>query len=131
MTTEKILKDHEARITALEKYIIEDGKSSSGKDVICEHCEYPWRTISKRKKTACPHCGNSVLIDKSNLPENFELIKMKFGRGRRTKCKKCLDRIRDPKDARYRHPNIYCKECFKEISEADRKEIDRGLKEIL
>ncbi len=130
MKTEKILGDHEKRITNLEKYIIEDGKTSKGKDVTCEHCGYSWRTTSKMEKTSCPNCPNKVTIDKSKLPENYDVIRLHFGKSGK-ECTKCKTKIRNPKEAEYRHPNIYCKKCFKKLNKADLKEIEKGLKKIL
>ncbi len=131
MKPEKILKNHEKRITALEEYIITDGKTSKGKEVDCEHCRYEWRSTSKLETVTCPSCNKKTLTNKSNLPDNYELIKMRFGKGAKVKCNSCLDLIKDPKKVEYRHPNVYCKKCFKELNKADRKEIDRGLKKIL
>jgi len=129
MTTEEILKEYGERITALEKYIIQDGKTSKGKEITCEYCDYIWNTTSKMEKTSCPNCGRKVIIDKSKLPENYDMIKLHFSKGK--KCPRCKELIKSSKEARYIPPQIYCKNCFDKINEADRREIDRGLKEIL
>ena len=81
-------------------------------------------------ETSCPNCTKKTTVDKSKLPENYDLIKLHFGKSGK-KCAKCFKLIKKSKDAEYIHPDIYCKKCFKKINKADLKEIESGLKEIL
>ena len=61
----KTLKNHEKRITDLEK-AFEDG-DKPGKKITCVHCDYSWKTISTKRLVSCPNCGQKSPTDPKEI----------------------------------------------------------------
>lgn len=46
-------------------------KDVKGRDVVCDNCEYSWRTQSRMYVTTCPRCRSSVRIGMEDIDEEL------------------------------------------------------------